>query len=407
VRGRALIASAALLLSCRRVDVLAKKDPTPPVDAAPPVDPVRPGLACLHGRVVDVRDGSVLHVLREKRPLGEAVIGDRAYTLDEDRKLRTWNPANGQLVSEQAKVADVLSRDGGWLVLTGPMLVEAFHPRDGFITVSATGAGIEEGARVREGAVARVGTRMLFGSATYHAPAPIESVIENHRRGLAARGDAICFAMFAPPNHRVECLDSDGSLVRSVVVALARPADAPGTRFHTRFISPHHIVIGTWSFGGLKSTRRAAVARLVDGNVTIVEDEIAAAVERSDGTLEGLLVTTPEVKLLAPNGSVRWTHKPPRTDSFAAVALVDDRLVIATYNAIATGVDVFALDVRDGKLLWTGETKLPPIGHSKYRNAVTLEVLADAVIVRGDESSVKHVHVYDSKTGALRFSDAQ
>jgi hypothetical protein len=63
--------------------------------------------------------------------------------------------------------------------------------------------------------------------------------------------------------------------------------------------------------------------------------------------------------------------------------------------------------VADGKPLWTGETKLPPIAHSKYHNSVTLEALGDAVILRGDESSVKHVHVYDSKTGALRFSDAQ
>ena len=82
------------------------------------------------------------------------------------------------------------------------------------------------------------------------------------------------------------------------------------------------------------------MVRLSDGNVTVIEDEVAAAVERPDGTLEGLLEAEPELKLLSPTGGFRWMEKRPRSAGFAAVALIDDRLVIALYNAISTGVEV-------------------------------------------------------------------
>jgi len=394
---------------------VAKKDPTPPVDARP-VEPAPNTYALLHGRIVDVKTGAVLHVLREKKPRVEAMDDKGAFTVDADGVLRAWNVASGKLQWEHpSKVCDRVLVDGERVVTADGGDVEIVNRRDGSVAASIAGAP-------HFGDVRLVSDRIVIGGSTISnvdmltakpsagrtIAAPVESVIEDPRLGLAVRTGEVCYAMFDPPNHRIECVDLAVKLVRSAVVLLARPTDVSGTRFHTRFISSHHIVIGTWSFGGFKSTRRSAVVRLSDGAVTVIEDEVAAAVERPDGTLEGLLVMTPEVKLLSPSGAVRWTYKKmPRTEEFAAVTLIEDRLVIAGFNAIATGVQVFALNVNDGRELWKGETKLPPIAHSKYHNTVTIEALGDAAIVRGNESAVKHVHVYDSKTGALRFSDAQ
>lgn len=349
----------------------------------------------------------MLRVLHEKPPRAEALLGKTAYAVDAAGKLHAWKLPSGEPIEESVMVFDTIARDRDALILTTSSLVELRYVNGGGHIVDPR-ATVTEGARFGDGVVARVGTSELFWGPRYRVSGTIESVIEDSRRAVAARPGAVCIPIFEPPNHRVECVAADLRVVLSATVSLARPSDAPGTRFHTRFVSPHHIVVGTFGFGGPKSTRRAGAVRLSDGTVTVVEDEVAAAVERADGTLEGLLVMTPEVKLLSPAGAVRWTYrKLVPIDEFAAVALIDERLVVAAYNAIATGVQVFALNVNDGKLLWKGETKLPPIGHSKYHNLVTIEALGDAVIVRGHESAVDHVHVYDSKTGALRFSDAQ
>lgn len=360
----------------------------------------------------------MVHLLREKRPRAEALDSNGAFTLDVDDVLRGWDPVTGKERWSVPTKSTLLAIAPRRVFLAEPMRLVAIDRTDGAIHHDRPGSThpIDEIRVTKQHVVTLQQPGFVLTSFdaatgadrwTDSAGGPVESLIEDSHRSLFSAGDRTCYATFAPPDHRIECVALTDHTVKSSVLSLVRPTDPPGTRFSPRYGSAHHIVVGTWSFGGFKSTRRSAVVRLSDGSVAVVEDEVAAAVERADGTLEGLLVMTPEVKLLSPAGAVRWTYKMPRVEEFAAVTLIDDRLVIAGYNAIATGVQVFALNVNDGRELWKGETKLPPIGHSKYHNTVTIEALGDAVIVRGHESSVDHVHVYDSRTGALRFSDAQ
>lgn len=387
-----------------------KRDPTPPVDAAP--SPA--ALALLHGRIVDVKTGAVVHLLREKKPLAELMDPAGAYTLDADHKLRAWDVATGALRWEEpTKFARELRLDKSFVYLAEPSGIEVRGREDASkISWVPWHHGVRGEMRVlREHVVfASFGVEVFNargGPARARRVTPaIADLIEDGTLGLSLRDDEVCYATSDPAGFRVECIDLDANVSRTASVPLARPSDPSGTYFSLRYLSRHHLVLGTWS-AGFSKTRRSAVVRLSDVAVTIIEDEVAAAVERPDGTLEGLLVMGPEVRLLTPAGATRWKHRMTDPEEFAAVALVDERLVIAGFNAIATGVQVLALGLSDGKQLWQGVTKLPPIAHSRYHNKVTLEALGDAVILRGDESSVDHVHVYDSKTGALRFSDAQ
>jgi len=412
---RTIALSLLLFTSCRRSEAVAKKDPTPSVDAKP-IEPTKTTHALVHGRIVDVATGQIAHLLREKKPRAELLDAHGALTLDVDDQLRAWNVANGKERWSIPTRGKMLASDAEHAFVAEPTALAIVERATGSVRrLMPGGTGDIDELRVVPGhVITRQDSRVVVMNATTGAvrvtsvaTTPIEAVIEDRTRGLAVASDSFCFAQFVPPDHLVQCLDLDGKTLRRSVVALKRPGDPSMTSFALRFISPHHIVIGTWGFGAAKSARRSGIVRLSDGAVTIIEDEVAALVERADGTLEGLLVSSPEVKLLSLTGAVRFTYKMKHAEEFAAVALIDDRLVIAGFNAIATGVQVFALRLADGTELWKGETKLPPISHSKYRNIVTLAALGDAAILRGDESSVDHVHVYDSKTGALRFNDAQ
>jgi hypothetical protein len=226
-------------------------------------------------------------------------------------------------------------------------------------------------------------------------------------RVMTASPEGYCYVTFDAPDFHVRCFDLDAKPVRTIKLALSRPTDPPGTHMGPQVMGPRYIVVGTFSFGGFPAARRSAVVRLADGAiVATVEDEVVAVAERSDGSLEGLVVAAPEIRLLTPSGAPRWTHPVPYAEPMAQAVVEGQDLIVARYDPIATGVEIVALRLSDGKQVWKGETRLPSIGHSKYRNDVTLVLRPGAVILRGEESSVHHVHLYDPKTGALRFHDA-
>jgi hypothetical protein len=75
-------------------------------------------------------------------------------------------------------------------------------------------------------------------------------------------------------------------------------------------------------------------------------------------------------------------------------------LYYADFIAISSGCTVIAYDLERGKQLWKTNLKgLGPIGHSKYRNAVMLEVDREVVTVVGKESAGKYLEYVDVKSG--------
>lgn len=406
---------ALLLVGCRRPDTVVRPDPMP-IDAAPspPETPIATTRLVLHGRIVDAATGGVIFPLRGKLPRAEASDARAAYVLDDDGALRAWALETGKPLWEVKTSARILAADARRVLLAEGAAVVAVEKATGSTKRIAAPGTIDELHAIGGMAVVRSGSSTLAvldpatgaTRATHHATAPFEGRIDHWAASLVPTDHGVCFVQHVPPGHEVRCLDLSGVERVHARVSLSKPGDPPGTRMELVDASRHHVLIGTFSFGGTGAVRRAAVVRLSDGKeVARVEDELVAILESPSGSLAGMITASPEIRFYAPSGARRWSFAPKWPEPYAKALLQGDRVVVARHHVIATGVDVVALRESDGALLWTGETKLPPIGHSKYHNWVELESAGGAVVLRGHESSVEHVHVYDVATGALRFHD--
>jgi hypothetical protein len=80
--------------------------------------------------------------------------------------------------------------------------------------------------------------------------------------------------------------------------------------------------------------------------------------------------------------------------------LAGPTLFVARYCPGASGADLFALAAGSGELRWkTAPYGIGTIGHSKYSNAVRLELLHDHLVVFGRESGGRYIEVIDPRTG--------
>ncbi len=407
---------AVLLVSCRRPETVVRPDPTPVVDAqpAPPEAPVTTTRLALHGRIVDAATGEVIFPLRAKLPRAEASDARAAYVLDDDGVLCAWALETGELWWEVKTSARLLASDARRVLLAEGADVVAVEKATGSARRVAGPGTIDELHAIGGVAVVRTGSSALAildpatvtTRATYHATAPFEGRVDRWAAALVPIDHGVCFVQHVPPDRELRCLDLAGVERFHARVSLSKPGDPPGTRVGLVDASRHHVLIGTFSFGGTGTARRAAVVRLSDGKeVARVEDELVAILEAPSGSLAGMITASPEIRLYAPSGARRWSFAPKWPEPYAKAVLHGDGVVVARHHVIATGVEILALRESDGALLWTGETKLPPISHSKYHNWVELASRGDAVVLRGHESSVEHVHVYDGTTGTLRFHE--
>jgi hypothetical protein len=72
----------------------------------------------------------------------------------------------------------------------------------------------------------------------------------------------------------------------------------------------------------------------------------------------------------------------------------------ADFTPYSSGCTVIAYDMKAKKQLWKTDLKgLGPISHTKYRNAVILEVKDDVIRVLGQESAGKYLEYVDLKSG--------
>lgn len=394
------------LLACKRVDTV-RPDPTPPVDAKPAPQPLGSALTVLHGRIVDVATGEVKFPLRNKLPRDETSDARAAYVLDDDGVLRAYELSTGKPLWSLSTAARALEADDERVYLLDTADLRLVNKKTGVATTLISKTLPAEEVRPFGGgfAIRRGSTVEVYGgpltATSFPSPVAPERLLGDSRVALLAAGNNVCFVGYKPPEFDLRCLDSSAKeTVHAITSAASAGWVAP------IMATPHHVAIGVYWFGVTTGPRTSIVLRLRDGKeVARVSDVIVSLVESKAGELEGLIAVEPEVRFYEPSGTVRWKYKPRRAESFATVLLRDNTLVFAMHSISATGVQVFALRKSDGAELWLGETKLPPIGHSKYHNRVTLESRADAAILRGHESSVEHVHVYDVVTGKLRFHD--
>ena len=72
----------------------------------------------------------------------------------------------------------------------------------------------------------------------------------------------------------------------------------------------------------------------------------------------------------------------------------------ADFTPYSSGCVVVAVDLKTKKKLWKTDLKgLGPINHTKYRNAVILEVKDDVIRVQGQESAGRYLEYVDMKSG--------
>ena len=126
-----------------------------------------------------------------------------------------------------------------------------------------------------------------------------------------------------------------------------------------------------------------------------------AAVDNGTTHVEATALEDGRVEVVQSHSSVeqwRTTIGAPHEDT-AALAWFGDVLAVH-YSAIASGATAVRLDRRTGGVQWeTPLIGLGPIGHSKYRNAVQVELRAGQAWIYGWEAQGAYVEVLDLATG--------
>jgi outer membrane protein assembly factor BamB len=134
---------------------------------------------------------------------------------------------------------------------------------------------------------------------------------------------------------------------------------------------------------------------------------VAAIVEREDGSIDGLLVVDPELRLLDMAGAVRWTAKRSVGHHESASAITREKTVfIATFPEFSSGSDLSAYDVATGARVWKGVVERLSIGHSEYFNEVRLSIVDNRLVLRGDESAIVTTQVFDLANGNRQFASS-
>jgi hypothetical protein len=83
-----------------------------------------------------------------------------------------------------------------------------------------------------------------------------------------------------------------------------------------------------------------------------------------------------------------------------------DTLVAADYHPHATGCTLAAWSLASGERLWTAPLAgLGEIGHSKYHNLVTLEIVDGLAVARSEESAGRYVEAVDLASGARAWHE--
>jgi hypothetical protein len=105
---------------------------------------------------------------------------------------------------------------------------------------------------------------------------------------------------------------------------------------------------------------------------------------------------TAVVRIVKDGAVVHYFDGHPRT----VFAVRDDILYYADFHPSSSGCSVVAFDLRQKKQLWKTHLKgLGGVDHSKYHNAVNLDLEKYAVCVRGKETAGNYIEYVDLRSG--------
>lgn len=408
LRSTSLVLAGALLAACAEPpaptspEELPRPAPGPiaPGTAAPSSRPSKPAEALLvvGGELVDLASLTPRHVLTTDRVFASAISDGVAYLTvrkDSGRELRAYATADGRLLWSHAvegcfqPVATAsgvfcesdagalhFSRSGGKRQQLGPdTAVTGLLELDGRVLALTSG-------RVVKSFDAMSGE--VLGSLTL----PEQPVAGIARGPLVRAGSLACGAAPNDKTTTVMCFDDGPTLAH--VEALSVPQGA------LRQADEDALVVSSFRAPGacevLATKTGASLAR--------ASVPCAAAVV-ADGAFEGVLSVTPALELLDAQGARRWLGASQSGSSFetAAVARVGAMLIVARYNPIATGTDLFAVDAATGAPLWTADVESLPIAHSKYSNRVELQVTSRGLLLVGREASQELVELFEPSSG--------
>jgi hypothetical protein len=418
-----LLMALAMPLGCRSRSPPPEKSapPPPPSSTSLPPSGAAGALPPIveHGDVIDLREGRVLRTLLPPPTSFEASDTKNAYLVAKDDVLRAYDIASGAEAWNAGPMPDAREGAAGDEAL--------FFPRESEVRVvqKAMGTrstwpvsqkvmqafpfGTRVALRLQDGAVELFDGKTGRREATIPSPKWGEQV-----RLLGSPDGGFCMAAVAAgPRLELSCFDAHGAARHSRTFHLRRDrgGELPrGGNFFARFdfrdVGPRYLVCSTFAFRE-DDPRRAIVVKLADGaEIARVEEEVAAVVERDDGSVDGLLVVQPEVMLLEPDGKVRWKAGPlGHIDASAAVTTYKSSIYVAIYSQIATGSFLYGFDRATGKVVWTGEFDQLQVVHSIYQNETFLRRVDDRLVLRVDESAVSGVQIFSLPDGRRIFSN--
>jgi hypothetical protein len=406
---RRALALFALACACRR-EVPVRADPVV-ADAAPAPPPESPSRILRQACVIDLREPRLIASLSKSAPTLEdgSYFLDRSFTLhavDLATGTERWTrtPPFSPYLLAATQLGAVVGREKELAVYdtkgTQRTLSVAGHlshavGRDRDVLV------VEDGDRVQR-------VDLAAGTATLFAKLPFK--VFGWQSRLTLLPDRLGVCAISEPSGALEiaCFDGNGAPTSRRTLDLRDPSDPKGTSFSIRSADARYVLYGVGPFF-VGPVARAAVVRLADGAIVAkVPENVAAIVEREDGTIEGLLGVQPELRLFEIGGKLRWKAPSPVPHDEGASALARaGRLFVDVYPPISSGSALLALDLASGKTLWHGDVHMLPIAHSEYFNEVRISFAAGRLVLRGDEASVQTFQLFEEESGKRVFFDSR
>jgi len=405
---RALLLSTFILAACSRREAKVgpdKVDSALPLDAAvteAPLDRFMVG-----ARIVDVPSRSIAHELQKKPPTFAEVDRDRAYVVFEG-VVRAYDSKTG---AEKWKVTPPRCRQFAMtdhaVYCAGDDEIHVLGKTDGALRTIATGKPIGSMLGLSRHLIVFRATSELESIAEGDAGplATIKAPLHSYR-GMVRHGDGVCGAAASVKGGVFAgCWTATLTAKWTKSIVIAKPGDPVLTGYDARRLDHGFLIASSLPWGS--GPDRAVVVRWSDGDeVARVDESVAAVAARNERELDGLVSLKKGLRYLATNGTLRWSAPKLRVEDSADALLDGERVLVATYPQISSGVTLYALDRTSGALLWTHGPPLPGIAHSAYMNEVSLSFIGKTLVMRGHEAGIEHASLLEAASGKAHLNTA-
>jgi hypothetical protein len=370
---------ALFLLACRREETPVKRDPSPVVDAAIPIDPAAALL--FYGRVIDLHSVSIARVLTTPPPAVELANGDLAWFFTAERRLHAIELATGRIAATTKIGCGQLTAWGERVVCRGEdhLYIVA---RSGEVGAIPTGNVPVLFMPLATRLLVRLGNgpiELYDEQAKLVSKTPVSDPFASITREGA---DGYCVTTPV-----VECFDATGKR-KYVAKASFTAATGSALSFSTNTDGFFHWASRTDAKG-----TEYAVMRLSDGAI-VSRAPFDTVVSRSDGTLAGLLRMKTDTQWVAADGTVHWTS--PVSGKLVRTLVTPELLVLAV-----APLTIHALRFDTGAVAWTRALTMKDGGVRE----LSLRVRENLLIARTDRDgwTESELDILDLPTGKLRL----